>query len=137
MLGFELGHEELVRRCHQLAVDAYGAQHADPQRGRRRLVYSLVGLHLALDRGWSGTDVRTLHQRMGPPDAGWPVLLRPASLGALTVGDVVAAGARAGSVEGHAAAVDAWGRSVWEAWAEDSPGIVALTDSLLATGWHG
>ncbi len=36
--------------------------------------------------------------------------------GALTVGDVVAAGARIGSLDGHAVLVELWARSVWDAW---------------------
>ncbi|HEX8931375.1 MAG TPA: DUF5946 family protein [Actinomycetota bacterium] len=67
--GFELSHPELVRDCHQLAVDAYTAQHAPRDRGGAvppiGVAYALVGLHLALDRGVPGVEVRAAHQRMG------------------------------------------------------------------------
>jgi Family of unknown function (DUF5946) len=83
--GFELEHPELVRDLHQLAVDAYAAQHAP--RGAAgdtppiAVAYALVGLHLALDRGVPGVEVRAAHQRMGRPGASWPRLPAPERTG--------------------------------------------------------
>ena len=131
LVGFELGHPVLVGRYHQLTVDAYGAQHAGGPTGRIRVAYSLVGLHLALEQGRSGTAVRALHERMGRPDASWPDFRRPVSTGALTVADVVEAGARAGSVEGHATLVERWAHSVWDAWADQQDLVRGLTVRLL------
>src|SRR4029453_4893418 len=69
--GFELEHLELVRDLHQLTVDAYAAQHAPREAAGEvppiSVAYALVGLHLALDRGASGGEVRVTHQRMGKP----------------------------------------------------------------------
>jgi hypothetical protein len=133
--GFELGHAELVRDCHQLAVDAYAAQHARRDGGGELppigLAYALVGLHLALDRGRPGVEVRAAHQRMGRPDASWPRLQAPPSAGSLTVLDVAAAGLMVGSVAGHAAAVRAWATAVWRAWATQQGAVAALADRLL------
>jgi Family of unknown function (DUF5946) len=128
--GFELTHPALIASCHQLTVDAYGAQHAGPPTGAIRVAYSLVGLLLALDRGWSGTEVREFHQRMGRPDPSWPPFPRPASTGSLTVADVVAAGARADSREGHVELVERWARSVWDAWATEHVAVAQLTDRI-------
>ena len=72
LLGFELGDPVLVGRFHQLTVDAYGAQHAGPPTGQLRVAYSLVGLLLAFERSWSGTELREFHRRLGRPDASWP-----------------------------------------------------------------
>jgi hypothetical protein len=136
--GFELDHVELVRDHHQLAVDAYAAQHAPrevsgdlPPIG---VAYALVGLHLALDRGVPGVEIRAAHQRMGRPDASWPRLPAPAGRGAMTVFDVAAAGAMVGSVAGHAEAVRAWAAGVWQAWASQHGPVAALADRLL---WRG
>jgi hypothetical protein len=133
--GFELGHAELVRDHHQLAVDAYAAQHARRDDGGEvppiGLAYALVGLHLALDRGVPGVEVRAAHQRMGRPDASWPRLQAPPSTGALTVLDVATAGLMVGSVAGHAAAVRAWAAAVWRAWAAQHAAVAALADRLL------
>ncbi len=85
-----------------MTVDAYGAQHAGEPTGRIYVAYSLVGLYLALERGWSGIQARDFHGRMGRPAHDWPAFVRPPTTGDVTVADVVAAGARAGSPDGHA-----------------------------------
>src|SRR5512132_102686 len=132
--GFALRHLELVRDFHQLIVDAYAAQHAPREVGELppiSVVYALVGLHLALDRGISGIEVRAAHQRMGKPDPSWPRLPTPERTGAMTVFEVAAAGAMVGSVAGHAKAVRAWAAAVWQAWAAQHATVAALADRLL------
>jgi Family of unknown function (DUF5946) len=133
--GFALNHLELVRDFQQLTVDAYAAQHAPGEVGVNVLpisvAYALVGLHLALDRGVSGIEVRGAHQRMGRPDPSWPRLPTPERTGAMTVFDVAAAGAMVGSVAGHAKAVRAWAAGVWQAWAAEHATVAALADRLL------
>ena len=91
----------------------------------------VVGLHLALDRGVSGIEVRAAHQRMGKPDPSWPRLPAPERTGAMTVFDVAAAGAMIGSVTGHARAVRAWAGAVWQAWAAQHTMAAALADRLV------
>jgi hypothetical protein len=138
LVGFELGNALLVGRYHQLTVDAYGAQHAGPPGGRRSYVaYSLAGLYLALERGWTGIQVRSFHAKMGRPDTTWPELRRPLSTGVLTVADVVAAGARLASADGHAETVERWARSVWDAWADQHEAVRALTHRLLERAQMG
>jgi Family of unknown function (DUF5946) len=133
--GFALHHRALVRDLQQLTVDAYAAQHAPPQVDPDvppiSVAYALVGLHLALDRGRSGIQVRAAHQQMGRPDPSWPRLPTPARPGAMTVLEVAAAGAMVGSVAGHATAVRAWAGAVWQAWAAQHARVAALTDRLL------
>jgi Family of unknown function (DUF5946) len=133
--GFALGHLELVRDFHQLTVDAYAAQHAPREGGGGApppsVAYALVGLHLALDRGVSGIEVRAAHQRMGKPDPSWPRLPTPERPGAVTVLEVAAAGAMVGSVAGHAEAVRGWAAAVWQAWAAEHAAVAALADRLL------
>jgi hypothetical protein len=133
--GYALRHPWLVRDTHQLGVDAYGAQHAprDPGAGPPpiRVAYSLVGLHLALDRGRSGLEVRAAHQRMGRPDASWPPLPRPPSTGSRTVLDVAAAGLMADSPPGHERALRAWAADVWRAWAAEHAAVAELAGRLL------
>ena len=134
--GFELHSIELVRDYHQLAVDAYAAQHAPREVGGDvppiSVAYAMVGLHLALDRRVSGLEVRAAHQRMGKPDASWPRVPAPERAGTVTVFDVAAAGAMVGSVAGHAKAVRTWAADVWQAWALQHAAVAALTDRLLA-----
>jgi hypothetical protein len=130
LLGFELAHPVSLGRLHQLTVDAYGAAHAGPPTGVRYVAYSLVGLCLALERGRSGEDVRAIHSRMGPPQPTWPRLDTPAPPAELTVAEVIAAGAREESIEGHERLLRAWARAVWASWAPRHQEIRALTDRV-------
>jgi hypothetical protein len=136
--GFALYHLELVRDSQQLTVDAYAAQHAPREVGVNlppiAVTYALVGLHLALDCGLSGREVRAAHQRMGKPDPSWPRLPTPERTGAMTVFDVAAAGAMVGSVAGHAKAVRAWAAGVWQAWAAEHATVAALADRRTSLG---
>jgi hypothetical protein len=129
--GYALGHPWLVGRCHQMTVDAYGAQHAGPPTKPIRVAYSLVGLHLALEAGLSGTEVRDAHGRMGKPAADWPAFDRPAGLPTVTILDVAQAGAQVDSPEGHAEAVHRWAEAVWEWWAPAHDDVRWLTRHLL------
>jgi hypothetical protein len=134
VIGFELNHPSLAGRFHQLTVDAYGAQHAGGDTGYIRAAYSLVGLYLAIEREMGGVDVRSAHQRMGHPDATWPPFPRPKQAGSVTILDVAEAGARAGSIEGHATLVQRWATDVWHAWADQHATVATLADRLLYAG---
>jgi hypothetical protein len=130
--GFELRHLERLPSADRGCL----RRSARPTRWGRdvppiSVAYALVGLHLALDRGASGIEVRTAHQRMGKPDPSWPRLPTPERTGGMTVFDVAAAGAMIGSVTGHAEAVRAWATAVWQAWAAWHTMVAALTDRLL------
>ncbi len=130
LVGFELEHAGALGRLHQLTVDAYGAQHGDAEGTSLRTAYSLVGLCLALEHGWTGPEVRELHARMGRRQPWWPLFRPPEVSPVVTVLDVVNAGARAGSVDGHASKVERWVRAVWESWASQSVAIRGFTDEI-------
>jgi len=129
--GFELDNLVHLGRLHQLTVDAYGAQHSGGQGSGIRVAYSLVGLQLALERGFTGIQVRHLHQRMGKPGPDWPRFDSPPDPGWLTVEEVAVAGHRNGSVKGHADAVDRWARTVWAAWAARHDDVSRLTNQVI------
>lgn len=88
------------------------AQHGGGGVPPIRLAYSLVGLHLALERGLTGDEVRATHQRMGRPDASWPVFVPPSDLGPITVMTVAEEGLMVASEAGHAAATKRWAHEV-------------------------
>jgi len=129
--AFELRHGWLVGRCHQMTVDAYGAQHAGQTTRPIRVAYSLVGLHLALDRGLTGIQVRDAHSRMGKPDATWPSFARPSGFADRSIVDVARAGVQANSPEWHAAAVLEWAKAVWAWWEPAHRDVQRLTEKLL------
>jgi Family of unknown function (DUF5946) len=128
--GYELSHPSLGR-LHQLMVDAYGAQHAGGDTAYVRVAYSLVGLHLALDRGMSGVNIREAHQRMGRPDSSWPPFPRPKKVGSLTIADVAEAGLRVDSITGHATLVERWAKDVWHAWKPRHSDVVDLAARVV------
>ena len=130
--GFELQHISLVGRCHQMTVDAYGAQHPGPPTRPIRVAYSLVGLHLALDLGFAGFEVREAHGRVGKPDPTWPGFERPPGLAEATIRDVAEAGVWAASIEGHAVGVQRWAEAVWQWWEGSRAEVESLTRRLLA-----
>jgi hypothetical protein len=129
--GFEMAHPSLVGRFHQLAVDAYGAQHAGGDTAYIRVAYSLVGLYLAIDRGMTRIQIREVHREMGRPDPSWPPFPRPDATGVVTIVDVADAGFRAASVDGHADAVQRWAGDVWAAWGERREAVAGLAARLL------
>lgn len=130
-LGFELEHADELGHLHQFMVDAYGAQHPLPPTPTIRVYYSLVGLHLAIDQGWTGLKVRDAHQRMGKPAGWWPVVHAPKDRGVVTIAQVAAAGMAASSPAGHKQLVTEWGRSVWAAWKAEHAAIRDLTRALV------
>lgn len=133
VLGFEAEHFELVRDYHQLFVDTYLAQHAPPLSSSQPIgvPFSLVGLHLTLDRGVPGITVRDIHQRMGRSDRRWPPFEPPRTRGDVTVFDVAQEGLMVDSLPGHGAAVMRWATSVWQAWALHRAAVRALTDQIV------
>ena len=105
-----------LRPVHRLSVDAYAAQH--PGGDSRQAIQS-VGVHLArlclfFEGGLSPEAANEAMLRIGREKSAMRKLARPASLGSVTVADVVAAR----TVEQHAAAARLWARTAWGAWVE-------------------
>jgi hypothetical protein len=133
VLGFEFQHPVMLR-YHQLTVDAYGAQHAGGGAPAIRVAYSLTGLWLALEHGFSAEDVRSVHRRMGHPTPQWPTFTPPLPPQRwLTVLDVAEAGVRQHSSGGHARAAQQWAESVWAAWLTAMPGVDDAVRAMLRT----
>jgi len=129
--GFAAGHLPVTGAVLQLHVDAYGAQHAGDPTPVIQVGYALAGLYLVLERGVDGPGVRDAHQRMGRPQPWWPVLEPPAVPAPVTVLDVLAAGAAAGSPQEHVAAVRRWAVSVWASWEPRHADVAALVARAL------
>jgi hypothetical protein len=116
-------------RIHMLAVDVYMAQHPGvPGRQAAQSVWiHLVGLCLVLEHSFDVTASARAKAVMAAPDARFDWLEPPASLGPMTVLDVLAAG----DGEAGAAAVRRWAESVWAAWAPHHPAVRSRTAELL------
>ena len=97
---------------HQHAVDAYGAQHPVETATNIGTAFSLLGLYLAIEKGYTGREVQRAHMQLAARKV-WPKLDPPETRGAITVLDVLHA--EAGDVRDEA--IMRWARSVWDAWA--------------------
>jgi hypothetical protein len=99
---------------HRLSVDSYAVQH--PGNESRHAIQSvglhLVRLYLFLECGLSPEHANQAMLDAGKHKSAFVWLDRPASLGNVTVKDVVLAQ----SVDEHRAAVHAWAHAVWDAW---------------------
>jgi hypothetical protein len=106
----ELGYPE----CHRLTVDAYAAQH--PGRREPRSIQSvgthLTGLYLVLERGLDGRTATAQKNRVLATQPRFMWLNPPSTAGAITVQDVL----EMRRATPHCDAVEAWARSVWQAW---------------------
>ncbi len=128
VLTFEMEHLPQLGRYHQLAVDAYGAQHAGAPSPPIATAFGLIGLYLALERGWSGTAVRGAHQYLAQRHSTWPRFRGRADGSVLTVAEVAGAIAP----DDHANRVQAWARSVWDSWAPEHPHVGSWADAVLS-----
>jgi len=106
----------------QHVVDAFGAQTATAETKPIRLIFSLAGLYLHVERQFSGRQVQLAHVTLGKRKRVWPSIPLPVDRGGVTVLDVLAAppGPQ------RDVAIDAWCRSVWEAFCDSRPTIIDL-----------
>lgn len=106
--------EQIVRlgRLHQLTVDTYTAQHPGANVPAIAVPFALIGLHLALEEGWSGTAVRAAHGWLAQRRGAWPTFAPPSAFGPLNADRV----AEAVKPEVHARLVEAWANGTWAAW---------------------
>ena len=118
------GYGEFI---HQLAVDAYGAQHAGESSRPIGPAFALIGLYLSCERGYSGRQVQHMHMLLANRSKSWPRFSRPASTGAVTVLDVM----RAPEGEARDAMLREWGRSVWEAWEPEHEHVRTLFETVM------
>jgi hypothetical protein len=133
VVGHELGHLALLGGLHQLTVDAYAAQHVGPQVPAVGVAFALIGLHLALDEGWTGAAVRAAHQHLAAHPSGWPRFSAPRTPGWLTVADV----AGSPSPEEHARRARSWAASVWQAWSADHQRVREWANDSLTDAVRG
>jgi hypothetical protein len=100
------------RFLHQLAVDAHTAQTATESSKTIAVFFALMGLHLVVEKGWTGRQVQLAHVRLAPRKSQLPRPKLPIDRGAMTVADVL----QAAPGEARDNAIRAWCESVWEAF---------------------
>ena len=112
---------------HQHAVDAYEAQHAGGVTRPITVAFGLIGLYLALERGFSGREVQRAHMRIATLRNEWPRLDPPGTPVTLTVADVLAADAG----PARDAMVMRWAAAVWASWADRHEWVRETTDRFI------
>ena len=119
------GYNEFI---HQLAVDAYGAQHASSSGPTIGTAFALIGLSYTYERGYSGRQVQHMHILLARRTKSWPRFTAPAHAGPVTILDVM----QTQPGEQRDAALRRWGQSVWDAWGTEHERVRALVENVLA-----
>jgi hypothetical protein len=114
---------------HQHAVDAYAAQHAGGPTRNITVAFGLIGLYLALEKGYTGKEVQRAHMQIAKRRKEWPRLEPPLQPAGITVMDVLK------FEDGPAkdAMIHEWMTAVWESWTDRQEWVRETTDSLLYT----
>jgi hypothetical protein len=112
---------------HQHAVDAYEAQHAGGTTRNITVAFGLIGLYLALEKGYTGRQVQLAHIRISKVRKVWPRLEPPDRPAILSVMDVL----KTGTDEEKDAMIRKWMTSVWERWGDRHEWVKKTTDELL------
>lgn len=110
---YTLAHPDPHYFIHQLAVDAYTAQHADEHAKPVAITFALAGLYLVVEKGYTGKEAQLAHMAMAKKKKDWPVFDLPAERGHITIQDVLS----------HEPGTDrddmihAWCKEVWRCYA--------------------
>lgn len=99
---------------HQHAVDTYAAQHGGGPTRPITVAFGLIGLYLALEKGYTGKQVQQAHMNIAGIKKDWPRLDPPGQPAGLTVSDVLLAG----TDREKDAMIRKWMNTVWESWAD-------------------
>jgi len=114
---------------HQHVADTYAAQHAGGPTRNITVAFGLIGLYLALEKGYTGKQVQQAHMRIAKVRKVWPRPEPPLEPAVLTVMDVL----RAGTDEEKDTIIIKWMAAVWESWSDRHSWIRMTTEELLAS----
>lgn len=103
---------------HQLAVDAYTAQHVGKDTKPISIMFALIGLFLVNEKGYTGKQVQGVHMMLAKKTKVWPHFLPPADKTWLTVQDVLLI-----PDEEKQEIIKKWNQSVWNIWKKDEKQI--------------
>ena len=109
---------------HQHVVDAWAMQHADENSKPIAVAFTLLGMYLHLEKGFTGREVQRVHMRLGQPHGRgpgrkqWPKFPLSKKRAKMTVLDVMAV-----PENERRQAIDRWCQSLWEAWSESQEAV--------------
>jgi hypothetical protein len=111
---------------HQLAVDAYGAQHTGEQTPNITTAFALIGLYLSIEKLYTGIQVQQTHMILAQKKIVWPRLEVPNRLEAMTVQDVLQV-----STDQRDIQLCEWAKSIWAAWDKEKDWVSGIVENLL------
>ena len=117
---------------HQHVVDAWALQHADENSKAITVPFTLLGMYLHLEKGFTGREVQRVHMKLaqphgrGPGRKDWPKFPLPKQPATMTVLDVMAV-----PESERREAIDRWCQSLWEAWNESQEAMRAWVRAEL------
>jgi hypothetical protein len=118
---YTLAHQDMSF-IHQHIVDAYTAQTADERTKSITITFSLAGLFLYIEKGYTGRQVQQFHMIMAKNKRAWPAFVLPAKRGEINVSHVLAISPGPGRDK----MIHQWCVSVWEAFKDNRKTIEDL-----------
>lgn len=110
---------------HQLAVDAYTAQHAFDESKPIGIVFALIGLCLVNKHDFTGRQVQRFHMNIQKQK--WPKLTPPSLKSDITIADI----SGISDENQRNTMIKKWALEVWETWEIHHDYIITLVDSLF------
>lgn len=97
---------------HQYVVDTYAAQHADINSKKIYVAFSLAGLYLHLEKGYTGKQVQMAHIELAKNKAALPVFDLPTEQATMNARDVL----KFEPGPERDQAINKWSAAVWQIW---------------------
>ena len=110
---------------HQLVVDAYAAQHTGTATKPITTAFSLFGLYLTFEQGYTGREVQLAHIKLGKRRVRWLKFDTPPATAALTVRDALQKIAPGNYRE----PITNWGKAVWDLWLPEHRRVKGLLET--------
>ncbi len=107
---------------HQHIVDAFSAQNATEKTKLITIYFALVGLHLFIDRNFTGKQVQQFHIQLSNKTKTFDKILLPESRGQITISHVL--NEEAGDKRDEM--IKLWCESVWAAYTNEHKRIIDL-----------
>ena len=112
-----LGDEKFI---HQHVVDAFTAQSATMQTNPIKIYFALVGLHLFVEKNFTGKQVQNIHILLSKRHKKFGIIYIPETKGEINISDVLKA---TPGVE-REIMIKFWCASIWEAYSSEHKKIM-------------
>lgn len=124
---YTLAHPDRIYFIHQHIVDAYQAHMANETTKPIGLIFSLIGLYLFIEKGYTGRQVQLAHMKLSNNKQAWPTIELPQLRGNITAKDVL----QAQPGMDRDAMIKKWCASVWAAYESSHHTIRSLVKKEL------